>query len=37
VTAKLSGYSDVTVPALVNDGQNTVDIKMNPELHLRNE
>lgn len=37
VTAKLSGYSDVTVPAPVKEGQNSVDIKMIPELHLRNE
>lgn len=37
VTAKLSGYSDVTVTSPVKDGQNTVDIKMIPDLHLRNE
>jgi hypothetical protein len=37
LTAKLSGYSDVTVSAPVEDGQNTVDIKMIPDVHLRNE
>jgi Carboxypeptidase regulatory-like domain len=35
--AKLSGYSDVTVPGPIKSGQNTIDIKMAPGLHLRNE
>lgn len=37
LTARLPGYSDVTVSAPANAGQNNVDIKMIPELHLRNE
>jgi len=34
---KMSGFSDATVPAAIKPGQNTIDIKMVPELHLRNE
>ncbi len=37
LTAKLSGYGDVTVPGSLKAGQNTLDIKMVPALHLRNE
>lgn len=37
LAAKLSGYGDVTVPGSIKAGQNTVDIKMAPALHLRNE
>src|ERR1700733_8609404 len=37
VSAKLSGYGDVTVPSALKAGQNAVDIKMSPGLHLRNE
>jgi hypothetical protein len=37
VTAKLPGYSDVTVPAPIKEGQNTIDIKMIPDPHLRQE
>src|SRR5689334_4189624 len=37
LTAKLSGYGDVTVPGPVKAGQNTIDIKMAPAMHLRNE
>ena len=37
LTAKLSGYGDVTVPGSIKAGQNAVDIKMIPALHLRNE
>ena len=37
LTVKLSGFGDATVPASIKAGQNTVDIKMVPELHLRNE
>jgi hypothetical protein len=37
LTAKISGFGDATVPAAIKAGQNTVDIKMVPELHLRNE
>ncbi len=35
--AKLSGYGDVTMPSPVKPGQNVIDIKMAPGLHLRNE
>jgi hypothetical protein len=35
--AKLSGYGDVTVPGPIKPGQNVIDIKMAPALHLRNE
>jgi len=37
LTAKLSGYADVTLPGSIKAGQNTIDIKMAPALHLRNE
>jgi hypothetical protein len=37
LTAKMSGFGDATVPATIKAGQNTVDIKMVPALHLRNE
>jgi hypothetical protein len=37
LTAKLAGYDDVAVPGSVKAGQNTIDIKMVPALHLRNE
>jgi hypothetical protein len=35
--AKLPGYGDVTVPGPLKPGQNVIDIKMAPGLHLRNE
>jgi hypothetical protein len=37
LTAKLPGYGDVTMPGSIKAGQNAVDIKMVPALHLRNE
>ncbi len=37
LTATHSGFADVTVPGSIKAGQNTIDIKMQPELHLRNE
>ena len=37
LTAKLDGYGDATVPGPVKAGQNTIDIRMVPALHLRNE
>ena len=37
VSAKLSGYGDATMPGPITAGQNTIDIKMAPALHLRNE
>jgi hypothetical protein len=37
LTAKLDGYGDATVPGPVKAGQNKIDIKMIPALHLRNE
>jgi uncharacterized surface anchored protein len=37
LTATLSGYGDVTVPGTIKAGQNAIDIKMAPALHLRNE
>jgi hypothetical protein len=37
LTAKLAGYGDATVPGPVKAGQNTIDIKLVPALHLRNE
>ena len=37
VSAKLSGYGDATVPGPIKAGQNTIDLKMAPALHLRNE
>ena len=36
-TATLSGYGDATVQGSIKAGQNTIDIKMIPALHLRNE
>ena len=35
--AKLAGYGDATVPGPLKAGQNTIDIRMVPALHLRNE
>ena len=37
VRAQHQGYGDATVPAEIRSGQNAVDIKMAPDLHLRNE
>ena len=37
LTAKMSGFGDATVPAAIEAGQNAIDIKMVPALHLRNE
>jgi len=37
LTARLSGHGDVTVPGSLKAGQNTIDIKLVPALHLRNE
>ena len=37
LTAKLAGYGDAAVPGPVKAGQNTIDIKLVPALHLRNE
>lgn len=37
--AKNAGYGDVTVPGpvTIKAGQSVIDIRMSPELHLRNE
>ena len=37
VRAQHQGYGEATVPAEIKAGQNAVDIKMAPDLHLRNE
>ena len=37
LTARLIGFSDVNLSAPAKAGQNKIDIRMIPELHLRNE